>query len=89
MKDSSQPYLKLKEKSLYLTVFSCPFGRYQYTQLPFRAASVGDMFQKKIDVLFSGIANVFCIADDILVAGFDEWNKDHDESLANVLQVCK
>ena len=39
------------------------------------------MFQRKIDELFIGIPNVFGIADDILIVGFDEQGKDHDETL--------
>ena len=46
------------------------------------------MFQKKIHELFSGKPNVFSIADDILIAGFNEQSKDHDEILENVLKVC-
>ena len=30
---------------------------------------MGDMFQKNIDELLSGMSNVFSIADDILIAG--------------------
>ena len=41
--------LKLDKQSLYLTTFACPFGRYRYKHLPFRAAPVGNMFQCKID----------------------------------------
>ena len=41
---------------------------------------------QKIDELFSGMPNVFGIADDILIAGFDK--QDHDETLGKVLQVC-
>ena len=59
--------LKLDEKSSYLTTFACPFGWYQYEQLPFRAVPVGDMFQCKINEIFSDMPNVFGIADDILV----------------------
>ena len=50
--------------SSYLTIFSCPFGRYRYIRLPFREAPAGGMFQKKIDELFTGMPNVFSIADD-------------------------
>ena len=39
------------------------------------------MFSKKIDELFSDISTVFGISDDILIAGFDEQGKDHDETL--------
>ena len=47
------------------------------------------MFQKEIDELFSSMSNVFCIADDILIAGFDEQYKDHYETLDKVLQVYR
>ena len=46
------------------------------------------MFQKKIDILFSDMPNLFSIADDILIAGLNEWGNDHDETLRKVLQVC-
>ena len=47
------------------------------------------MFQKKTDELFSGMPNVFRTADDILIAGFDEWCKDLDMTLEKVLQLCR
>ena len=47
------------------------------------------MFQKKINELFSGMPNVFDIADDILIAGFNEQDNDHDETLGKVLRVCR
>ena len=42
------------------------------------------MFQKKIDKLFGIMSNIFGIAD-ILIAGFDEQAKDHDEMLEKLL----
>ena len=39
--------LKLDERSSYLMMFTCQFGRYRYKSLPFGAALTGDMFQKK------------------------------------------
>ena len=63
--------LILDEMSSYLTIFSCPFGRYQYIRLLFGEATAGDIFQKKIITLFSSMPMVFGIADDILIAGFD------------------
>ena len=33
--------------------------------------------------------NVFSIADDILIAGYNKQDKDHDETLDKVLRVCK
>ena len=37
------------------------------------------MFQKKIDELSSNMPNVFGIANDILIASFDEKSRDHDK----------
>ena len=42
------------------------------------------MFQK-IDELFTGMPYVFGIANGILIAGFDEKSKDHDDTLEKVL----
>ena len=50
---------------------------------------MGDIFQRKINELFSGMTNVTDIADDILIAGIDEWGMDHDETLEKILQVCR
>ena len=73
--DASLGYhsLKLDKQSSYLTTFACPFCRYRYKHLPFRAVLAGDMFQHKIDKIFNDMLNVFGIADDILVIGY---NKD-------------
>ena len=62
-------------------------GRNSYVQLPFGVAPVHDMFQKKIDELFRNMPNVFSIADYILIAGFDEQDRDHDVTLDKVLRV--
>ena len=51
--------LKLDKKSLYLTTFACPFGRYQCKQLPFGAAPAGNMFQCKIDKIFNDMPNIW------------------------------
>ena len=76
--------LKLDKQSSYLTTFACPFGMYRYKHLPLRAALVGDMFQCKIDEIFNDMPNVFGIADDILVIGYDKDRMDHDEAVYNV-----
>ena len=85
--DASSGYhnLQLDTKLSYLTTFACPFGRFQYKHLPFRAGPVGDMFQCKIDEIFSDIPNVFGMADDILVIGYDEDGVDHDAAVHKVL----
>ena len=61
-------------------------GRYIYKLLPFGAAPSGDMFQRKIDEIFKDMPNVFGIADDILVVGYEADGRDHDETVQRVLQ---
>ena len=55
----------------------------------FSAALVGVMFQRKIDKLFNDIPNVFGIAGDIVIAGFDADSMDHNVSLEQVLCTCR
>ena len=47
------------------------------------------MFMKKIEKLFSNMSNVFSIADDILTEDFDMQGRDHDETLDNILLMCR
>ena len=86
---SSYHNQKVDERSSYLTMFSCLFGRYKYIRLLFRAAPAGDMLQKKKDEIFQSIPNVFGIAYDIIISGFDEQSKDHDETQEKVPWVCR
>ena len=89
--DASSGYhnLQLDTKLLYLTMFTCPFGRYQYKHLLCRAVPVGNMFQCKIDEIFNNMPKVFGIADDILVIGYNEDRADHDKAIYNMLRCCK
>ena len=47
------------------------------------------MFQRKIYDIFNGIPNAFVIADDILVVGDKDDDRDHDETVQKVLQRCR
>ena len=47
------------------------------------------MFQCKIDNIFNDIPNVFSIADDILVIGYNKEGTDHDEAVYKVLKQCQ
>ena len=71
--------LKLDNRSSYLTIFACQFGRFRYKRLAFGAAPAGDMFPWKINEIFKNLPYVFGFADDILVVGYDSDNKGHDE----------
>ena len=81
--------LKLDRQSSYLTTFVYPFGRYRYKWLPFGAVPAGDMFQCKMDKIFNDMPNVFGIADDILVIGYDKDGADHDEAIYKGLKWCQ
>ena len=47
------------------------------------------MFQCKINKIFKILPIAFNIADDILVISYDIGGKDHDETLQQVLQICR
>ena len=83
LKNKSSGYhnLKADEKSLFLTTFACQFGRHRYKRLPFGMTPAEDMFQRAIDEIFKDLPNVYGIADDILVVGYDIDGKDHDDTL--------
>ena len=55
----------------------------------FGAAPEGDTFQHKIDKFFNDMPNVFGIADDMLVIGYDKDRADHDEAVYSVLRQCQ
>ena len=73
--------LKLDRKS-HFTTFACKFGRFRFTRLLFRVAPTGDMSQRKIDKIFKGLPNIFGIADDIFIIGYDDDSKDHDRTMS-------
>ena len=47
------------------------------------------MVQCKIDKTFNDMPNVFAIADDILVTGYNKDGTDHDAAVHKVLMQCK
>ena len=77
-------HLKLDDRSSYLNMFACQFGRYRHKR--FGAAPTGDMFQRKIDEIFKDLPNVSCIADDILVVYCNRDSKDHEVTPQRVLK---
>ena len=45
------------------------------------------MFQRKIDEIFKGLLNVFGVADDILIVGYDADDKDHDRTQKQMMHT--
>ena len=43
--------------------------------------TAGDMFQQTISEIFKDLANVFGIAGDILIVGYDAESRDYDKNL--------
>ena len=56
--------------------------------MPIWDIQVSNMFQLEIDEIFNDMLNVFGIADDILVVGYKNDGRNHDETVQKVLQRC-
>ena len=54
----------------------------------FNANPADDKFQYRIDEIFKVLPNVFGIADDILIIGYDGDVKDQDRMLRCAMQIC-
>ena len=77
---------ELTEELSLLTTFNCSLGRYRFTRMPFGISVAGDVFQRKLDECIGDIRNVYCIADDIMVVGYETDHSDHDKALTNLFQ---
>ena len=64
----------LHPESRKLTCMMLLFGRFQWTRLPMGTVVAQDIFQSKLDSTFIGMESVTEIADDMVIAGRDEWN---------------
>ena len=77
---------ELTEESSLLTTFNCSLGYYRFTRMPFGVSVAGNVFQRKLDECIGDIKNVHCIADDIMVVGYETDHSDHDKALTNLFQ---
>ena len=68
--DQSSGYwsIEVHPDSELLFTLNTPFGRYAYKRLPFGLVSSRDVFQRAVDETFNDIPDVYCIADDVLIA---------------------
>ena len=53
-----------------------PFGRFQWARLPMGTVVAQDIFQSKLDVIFTGMEGVTGIVNDMVIAGIDEMEHD-------------
>ncbi|KAK3713862.1 hypothetical protein QZH41_010915, partial [Actinostola sp. cb2023] len=83
----------LDEPSSILTTFATPFGRYEWKRLPFRLSVSSEIFQKRLIQALEGLPSTTPIADDILLYGKGEHEKDaekdHDDNLTKLLERCQ
>ena len=54
--------------------------------MPFGITVAGDVFQCKLDECIGDIDNVHCIADYIMVVGYEHNQSDHDEAIMKLFQ---
>ncbi|XP_014665892.1 PREDICTED: uncharacterized protein K02A2.6-like [Priapulus caudatus] len=85
--DATKAYhsVSLDDESSYLTTFNTVYGRYRYRRC-FGLKDAQDVFQPQIDATFGDIKGITGIADDLIVYGFDESGKEHDDALHAALQ---
>ena len=85
--------VELDEESSKLTVFQTPWGRYRFHRMPFGITPAPEIFQMKLDQSLEGLKGVFKIADDILITGQGETEReadvDHDRNRKSLLDRCR
>ena len=89
MLDTNKGYwqIQLDRESIRLTIFNTPFGRYQFTRLPYGVHSAQDVFHKRINQSFDGISQVETDIDDTLI-----WRhsyEDHNRCLIRCLEKVR
>ena len=76
--------ISLAKKSRSLTTFFTPFGQFQFNKLPFGISCAPELFQKHMSTMLSGLKEVLCLMDDVLVYGHDQ--EELNKSLEAVLR---
>ena len=70
-----------------MTTFNTPFGRYQFTRLPYGVNSAQEVFHKRINQSFDGISQVKTDIDDMLIWGHSD--DDHNRCLISCLEKAQ
>ena len=84
--DANKGYwqIPLDEERIRLTTFNTPFGRYQFTSLPYGVHSAQEVSHKRINQSFDGISQLETDIDDMLIWGHS--NEDHNRCLIRCLE---
>ena len=80
--------IKLKESAKLLTAFSTPQGQYIWNVMPMELKNAPQIFQRRMDTIFSDCTN-FCLiyVDDILI--FSLNIADHANHLLQFIQKSR
>lgn len=85
-------HVVLDKAASHLTSFQTPYGRYQWSRLPLGLCVSSEIFQRKVHEALDGLEGIFCIADDVVIAGVGatvlEATKSHDARLQKLLERC-
>ena len=86
-------HVQLDEESSMLTTLQTPYGKFRWKRLPFGLKVSSEIFQRKVHEALDGLDGIYCIADDIVIAGVGEdlqaANKSHDERLQALFERCQ
>ena len=85
--------IELDHESSLLTTFNTPFGRYRWKRMPFGVNSAPEIWQRRMHEFVEDLRGVEVIADDFLVCGHGESEKealrDHDKNLVCLLEKAR
>ena len=69
-------HLELDHETSILTTFATPYWRYRWLRLPFGLSVSSEIFQKHLHQELQGLPGIKCIADDVLIHGTSEADRD-------------
>ena len=70
-----------------LTCMALDIGRFQWTRLPIGFVVASDIFQKKLDSIYSGLPGVTGIADDMVIYG--KTKQERNQNFLRFLEVTR
>ena len=89
--DARSGYHNLKYNKMFMpNHFSTFILQIQICHTTIWTGAAGYMFQpkKEINKIFKDMPNVFDIADNLLLLGYDVDGRDHDRILSQPMQIC-
>jgi len=83
---SAYNLVRIKEGDEYKTAFTCKYGHFEYTVMPFGLKNAPAVFQHFVNDVLEGILGVFvfCYIDDVII--FSENFKIHVKHVSEVLE---